>query len=119
MSAAVRRRLLIAASPGELWAALSDGGALVGLRLLRTGARSRVGEIYLGRIVALQPELPAALVEIGLPRPAFLSAEDAARKTGIAGLVEGQSVIVQVLKDSRADKAAGVSLRPRLKGSLL
>jgi len=119
MSAAVRRRLLIAASPGELWAALSDGGALVGLRLLRTGARSRVGEIYLGRIVALQPELPAALVEIGLPRPAFLSAEDAARKTGIAGLAEGQSVIVQVLKDARADKAAGVSLRPRLKGSLL
>ena len=119
MSAAVRRRLLIAASPGELWAALSEGGTLVGLRLLRTGARSRVGEIYLGRIVALQPELPAALVDIGLPRPAFLSAEDAARKTGIAGLAEGQSVIVQVLKDARADKAAGVSLRPRLKGRLL
>jgi Rne/Rng family ribonuclease len=115
----VSRRLLIAVSPGELWAALTEEGALVELRVLRPDAASRVGELHLGRVVALRPELPAALVDIGLDRPGFLSAEDAAPGQGITGLHEGQAVLVQVRKDPRADKAAGVSLRPRLQGRFL
>lgn len=107
------RHLLIEASPGELWAALQENDTLAALRLARTVSGSRVGEVYLGRITELRPDLPAAFVDIGLERPAFLSAEDAQPGSGIAGLHEGQAVIVQVKKDQRADKAAGVTMRLR------
>ncbi len=112
------RELLLACSPGEVWAALVSDGALAGLRVLRAGARGRAGEIFLGRVVALRPELPAALVDIGLDRAGFLSAEDAA-PAGLAGLHEGEAVLVQVTKEARGDKATGLSMRPRLAGRLL
>ena len=111
--------LLLSSSPGELWAALVRDGALEGLRVLRAGRSGRVGEVLLGRIVALKPELPAALVDIGLDRPGFLSAEDAQPGAGLAGLQEGQAVVVQVTKEARGDKATGLTLRLRLAGRLL
>ncbi len=113
------RTLLIAASPGELWAALVEGDELRELRVLRSTGRARVGQVILGRVVALKPGLPAALVDIGLDRPAFLSGEDAAPGIGIAGLHEGEALVVQVTKDARAEKAAGVSMRLRLSGRFL
>ncbi len=106
--------LLLSCSPGEVWAALVQDGALAGLRVLRAATGARSGEVLLGRVVALKPELPAALVDIGLDRPGFLSAEDAAPGAGIAGLHEGQAVIVQVTKEARGDKATGLTLRLRL-----
>jgi len=102
--------LYIAVSPGEIWAALAEDGALIALRVMRTGARSEVGEFFLGRVVALRPELPAALVDIGLERPGFLDARDADKRHGIKGLTEGQALIVEVIKDARADKAAGLRM---------
>lgn len=111
--------LLLACSPGEVWAALISDGQLAGLSLKRAGVQGRLGEMLLGRVLALKPELPAALVEVGLDRPGFLSAEDALPRVGIAGLTQGQTVIVQVKKEARGDKAAGLSLRPRLAGRLL
>ena len=100
--------LFIAVSPGEIWAALEDEGELRALRVIRTGAPSEVGAIILGRVVALRPELPAALVEVGFDRPGFLDARDYDRKNGLSGVTEGQSLIVEVIKDARADKAAGL-----------
>ncbi len=112
--------LLIAASPGELWAALLEDETLRELRVFRASARiGRVGEVILGRIVALKPELPAALVDLGLERPAFLSAEDTAPGAGMAALHEGEAIAVQVTKEARADKAVGVSTRLRLAGRFL
>lgn len=113
------RTLLLAMSPGEVWGVRVEAAEPVALRIARAGAQSRVGELHLGRVVALRPELPAALVDIGLDRPAFLSAEDALPGSGIGGLHEGQAVLVQVIKDARADKAAGLTMRPRLSGRLL
>ncbi len=115
----MRSELLIACSPGELWAALVEDGDLTALRVLRAGAAARAGEVFLGRVVALKPELPAALVDIGLDRAGFLSAEDIGSSTGLAGLHEGQAVIVQVTKEARGDKATGLSTRLRLAGRLL
>jgi ribonuclease G len=115
----VSRDLLIAVSPGEIWAALVEDDRLAALRVLRPGAGGRIGEIHLGRVVALRPELPAALVDIGLDRPAFLSAEDALPRGSLAGLEEGKAVILQVVKEAREEKATGVSMRPRLAGRLL
>jgi ribonuclease G len=106
----VSRTLFVAVSPGEIWAALAEDGALEALRVVRTGAPSQVGAVFLGRIVALRPELPAALVDIGLDRPGFLDARDADKRNGIAGLTEGQALVVAVIKDARADKAAGLRI---------
>ena len=113
------RRLFIAASPGELRGAHADGRSLVDFRLVRTVGRSAIGDVFLGRVVRLLPALRAALVDIGQDRPAFLSAADASPRNGLAGLTEGASVVAQVKRDARADKAAAVSLRPRLQDRLL
>lgn len=100
-------------SPGEVWAAQEESGALIGLRVAREGNADVVGGVFLGRIVALRLELPAVLVDIGLDRPGFLDARDVDRKRGIEGLTEGQALIVEVTKAARADKAAGLRvLRP-------
>ena len=112
------RTLLIAVSPGEAWAALSEDDALVELRIARSGG-ARVGDFFLGRILGINPALPAALVDIGAERPAFLGAEDARPRAGLAGLDLGAAVLVQVTRQARADKAIGVSLRPRLEGAYL
>jgi Rne/Rng family ribonuclease len=108
--------LSIAVSPGEAWGALEEDGAIVELRIARLGGGAPPGALMLGRIVALQPELPAALVDIGEARAAFLSADDAQPRKGLAGLTEGEAVLVQVKKEARADKATGVTLRPLLEG---
>ena len=102
------RRLLLAISPGEIWAALTENDELVGLRLVRTYGAARPGDLYLGRVVALRPELPAVLVDIGEGRPAFLSGEDMPRGTRLR---EGEAVAVKVLKAARADKAAGLTMK--------
>ena len=109
----MKRELLLSRSPGELWVALVEDGVLVGLRVGRTGSRGQPGEIFLGRVCAIRPELPAALVDIGLERPGFLSGEDADPRGSIVELHEGQAAVVQVIKQARADKAAGLSMRLR------
>ncbi len=113
------RRLLIAALPGELRGATVENEALVDFRLVRTVGCSAVGDVFLGRVVRLQPALRAALIDIGQERPAYLSADDASPRQGLAGLTEGASVLAQVKRDARADKAAAVTLRLRLRGRLL
>jgi ribonuclease G len=123
----VTRELLIAVAPGETRAVLAEDGAAAELHIARLGEGNRLGEIHLGRIVRILPDLPAALVEIGTERPAFLSAEDAVdaappgkRDAGIAAwLIEGQAVLVQITRDAQGDKAIGVTLRLRLAGRLL
>lgn len=105
----MKRSIAFAARPEGAWAALAEDGAIVELRPPQ--AASGVGDIYLGHVVALRPDLPAALVDLGFARPAFLSAEDVRPRGGFAGLHEGQAVIVQIVKDARADKAAGVTMR--------
>jgi ribonuclease G len=109
----VKRQLLLSRSPGELWAALVEDDVLIGLRVWRMGPRGQPGEIFLGRVRAIRPELPAALVDIGLERPGFLSGEDADPRGSIADFHEGQALVVQVIKQARADKATGLSMRWR------
>jgi ribonuclease G len=107
----MKRAVALAVAAGETWAALTEDDTVVELRMARGGVSSRVGEIWLGRVIALRPELPAALVDIGLDRPAFLSAEDVAPKARFKTLHEGEAVVVEIAKDARADKAAGVTMR--------
>jgi ribonuclease G len=121
------RDLLIAAGPGELHGVLVENGRARELRVVRDDGGGRLGDVHLGRVVKILPAVPAALVEIGLDRPAFLSAEDAAgaapaekRDAGIAAwLTEGQAVLVQVTREAQGDKAVSLTTRPRIAGRLL
>lgn len=113
------RTLLLSRSPGELWAALAENDGLAALRLWRVGSQGQPGEIVLGRVRAIRPELPAALIDIGLERSGFLSGEDVEPRGGLANLHEGQAVIVQVTKEARADKATGLSMRLQRRGNRL
>ncbi|MDE2165944.1 MAG: ribonuclease E/G [Alphaproteobacteria bacterium] len=107
----MKRAIALAVRAGETWAALAEDDVVVELRVTCGGVASRVGETWLGRIVGLRPELPAVLVDIGLERPAFLSAEDVVPKSRFKALHEGEAVVVAIAKDARADKAVGVTMR--------
>ncbi|MCX7356011.1 MAG: Rne/Rng family ribonuclease [Alphaproteobacteria bacterium] len=105
--------LLIDDSPGELRAALREGGRLIELIVERAGYESIVGNVYLGRIERVLPGLDAAFVDIGLARSGFL-----ARIEGLDGarLAEGARVLVQATKDGAGEKGAALTMRIALPG---
>jgi Ribonuclease G/E len=74
----------------------------------KLGEGSKVGGIYLGRVVGIDPSLNAAFVEIGLSRPGLLPL----KKQG-GQPTEGEAVIVQIRRDAREEK--GVRLTTSIK----
>ena len=122
--------LLINVTPPETRVALVENGVLQEIHIERTSKRGRVGNIYRGRVQRVLPGMQAAFVDIGLERAAFLHASDIHRShlvmangtdtaTGphepdddeedrdITALVtEGQSLVVQVVKDPIGSKGA-------------
>jgi Ribonuclease G/E len=109
----VTRTLLLAAGPGEARAALLEEDEVVELRVERAAA-ARVGEVCLGRVVAVLPGMEAALVEIGAEKPALLE-----RKHALAPFHEGQALVVQVVREARAEKGAALTARLAIGGTFL
>lgn len=100
-------RLLVSAQPGELRAAWIDDGRLVDLLIQRDDQPSLLGDLWLGRVAAVDRGLGAAFVELGLARPGLLPlAEAPGRK-----LAEGAAVVVRVLRDPAPDKGPRLSAR--------
>ncbi|MCO4837649.1 MAG: ribonuclease G [Oceanospirillaceae bacterium] len=112
----MNEEILINFSPMETRVAVIENGMLQEVHLERNDHRGIVGNIYLGKVVRVLPGMQAAFVEIGLERSGFIHAADIAPKNGqpdsddIALLVrEGQSILVQVLKDPMGTKGARLS----------
>src|SRR5207249_2782727 len=90
-------------------------------------ARGLVGNIYLGRVARVLPGMQSAFIEIGLERAAFLHIADIweHRQNGHESkpieriLHEGQSLLVQVIKDPIGSKGARLSTQVSLAGRLL
>ena len=96
------------------------------LYLERRGARSIVGNIYLGRVDNVLAGLEAAFVDIGLEKNGFLHVDEIvmpgveAPRRGRAGardtrqitdmLKPGQEIVVQVVKDPLKTKGARLSM---------
>jgi len=97
------RDLLINAIPGETRAALIEDGKLSEFRVLRRGMGPHQGDVLLGRIEKIMPNLSAAFVDIGAPRSGFLALRAGAKYS------EGEAVLVQVTKEEVADKGPVVS----------
>ncbi len=98
--------VLINAAPGETRLALVEDGRLAEYVNSRAGHESRVGGIYLGRVVEVAKALKGVFVEFGAGRPGLLAGSDI--PDGVR-LIEGDMINVRVLRDETSDKGAKLS----------
>lgn len=122
--------ILINVTPFETRVALVARGAVQELHMERSTQRGQVGNIYLGKVVRVLPGMQSAFVEIGLERAAFIHIADlrenrseralAVSPTPIEKLIfEGQSLMVQVIKDPLGTKGARLSTQISIAGRML
>src|SRR6185436_3022195 len=99
--------ILINVTPQETRVAVMQAGVAQELHIERSQNRGLVGNIYAGRVARVLPGMQSAFVEIGLERAAFLHVADIWEERHAGGngkpiekiLSEGQSLLVQVIKD--------------------
>ena len=104
--------IFIEVSPGETRVAFVDRtGRLTELLVERVNRPSLMEGIYLGRVAKIEKGLGAAFVDIGTGDAAFLD-----RATG---LHEGQSIVVQVMRDAAGGKPPALRRRIALAGRYL
>jgi ribonuclease G len=121
----MNEEFLVNFTPQETRVALMLQGAVQELHIERTGGRGIVGNIYLGRVVRVLPGMQSAFIEIGLERTAFLHVADiCGEKNGNARpierlLAEGETLMVQALKDPIGTKGARLSTQISIAGRLL
>ena len=72
----MKREILISSTQRETRVAILEDDQLVELLVDRPETRRMVGDIYLGRVEAVQPGIQAAFVDIGTEKSAFLHASD-------------------------------------------
>src|SRR6202795_3587437 len=120
--------ILINVTPQETRVAMLEQGVVQELHIERASARGLVGNICLGRVARVLPGMQSAFIEIGLERAAFLHIADIweHRQNGHGEhrpiekiLHEGQSLLVQVIKDPIGTKGARLSTQVSLAGRLL
>jgi ribonuclease G len=102
----VSEEILINVAPMETRVALVDNGVLQEVYLERTRRRGMVGNIYSGKISRVLPGMQAAFVDIGLDKAGFIQMND---MTG--SKVEGDPVIVQVIKDPLGSKGPRLTMQ--------
>ena len=113
----MNEEILINVTPVETRVALVENGMLQEVYIERSSNRGIVGNIYKGRVVRVLPGMEAAFVDIGLERAAFIHVSDIVSSSGpdaqapepadIALLLrEGQTLVVQVIKDPIGTKGA-------------
>jgi ribonuclease G len=122
--------ILINWSPQETRVAIIENGAVQELHIERALERGLVGNVYLGKVARVLPGMQSAFVDVGLERAAFLHVADlhtgnGARAEG-APLVpierqvfEGQTLLVQVIKDPIGTKGARLSTQISIAGRML
>jgi len=124
----VTHEILINVTPQETRVAMLEQGVVQELHVERASARGLVGNICLGRVARVLPGMQSAFVEIGLERAAFLHIADIweHRQNGHGEhrpieriLHEGQTLLVQVIKDPIGTKGARLSTQLSLAGRLL
>ena len=124
--------ILINWSPQETRVAVVENGAVQELHIERTLERGQVGNVYLGRVVRVLPGMQSAFIDIGLERAAFLHVADLVggpprfEARSDAPLVpierqvfEGQTLTVQVIKDTIGTKGARLSTQVSIAGRML
>jgi ribonuclease G len=128
--------ILINWAPQETRVAVVENGVLQELHVERTLERGLMGNVYLGKVARVLPGMQSAFIDIGLERAAFLHVADvwhppaegetlsmarnAAQLIPIEKQVfEGQSLMVQVIKDPIGTKGARLSTQISIAGRML
>jgi ribonuclease G len=122
--------ILINVTPFETRVALVSQGAVQELHMERAIQRGKVGNVYLGKVVRVLPGMQSAFIDIGLEKAAFLHIADlrenrSERSLSITPtpieklLFEGQSLMVQVIKDPLGTKGARLSTQISIAGRML
>ena len=122
--------ILISHTGHETRVAIISQGAVEELHVERANVQGYVGNVYLGKVERVLPGMQSAFICIGLDRAAFLHVADIweireAKHSGQAHpnierlLFEGQTLLVQVIKDPIGTKGARLSTHISLAGRML
>ncbi|TAL55746.1 ribonuclease G [Pandoraea sp.] len=124
--------ILVNITPQETRVALMQLGAVQELHIERTLSRGLVGNIYLGKVARVLPGMQSAFIDIGLERAAFLHVADIWHPRNdhdgasnppqppIEKMVfEGQTLMVQVIKDPIGTKGARLATQISIAGRTL
>ncbi len=113
--------IFINASLGEVRVALVQDGRLLELQIERENQQNILGSVFLGRVERVVSGVNAAFVEIGMARAGFLGAWEALTSAERAevgmsspppiaeSVAEGETILVQAIKEPVADKGARLS----------
>ena len=123
----MNEQILVNVTPQETRVAVTEQGVVQELHVERRSARGLVGNVYLGTVARVLPGMQSAFIDIGLERAAFLHIADiwSARDKQDNGkpieriLSDGQTVLVQVIKDPIGSKGARLSTQISIAGRLL
>jgi len=119
--------ILINVTPQEIRVAVMQQGVVQDLHIERGSHLGMVSNVYLGRVKRVLPGMQSAFIDIGQERSAFLHVADIwenhnngdAAKPIEKVLVEGQSLLVQTIKDPIGSKGARLSTQISIAGRLL
>ncbi len=119
--------ILVNITPQETRVAMLEENNICELHIERNSGHGLVGNIYLGIVRRVLPGMQSAFIDIGLERAAFLHIVDVLeqRQNPDAAqriehmLFEGQTVLVQVIKDPINSKGARLSTQISLAGRFL
>jgi len=138
----MKRMLINALDPDESRVAIVEDGTLLEYHVEELDRRSLLGNVYLGRVVNIEPGIQAAFIDLGEQKSAFLHVSDlhpayrGARgipweklgepaprdrsKSLIQGILrKGQTLLVQVSKDSIGSKGPTVTTFVAIPGRYL
>ena len=131
----MQQDILINWAPHESRVAVVENGAVQEVHIERSLERGLVGNIYLGKVARVLPGMQSAFIDIGLERSAFLHVADLMSSVSAKHaeadatpppvlpiekqVFEGQSMLVQVMKDPLGSKGARLSAQLSIAGRLL
>ncbi|OGA26284.1 MAG: ribonuclease G [Betaproteobacteria bacterium RIFCSPLOWO2_02_FULL_67_26] len=124
---AVTEEILVNVTPQETRVAVIEQGVTQEVHIERAASRGLVGNITMGRVIRVLPGMQSAFINIGGERAAFLHVADirghrhnGAPAVPIEKLIgEGQSLLVQVVKDPIGTKGARLSTQVSIAGRFL
>ncbi|MEI7426490.1 MAG: ribonuclease G [Betaproteobacteria bacterium] len=111
--------ILINFTPQETRVAIVQHGEVQELLVERTQNRGILGNIYLGKVIRVLPGMQSAFVDIGLDKSAFIHVADiynSADQPIEKMIFDGQTILVQVLKDPLGTKGARLTTHISIAG---
>ena len=118
--------ILINVTPQETRIAMIENGVVQEIQIERSSSLGLVGNVYRGVVCRVLPGMQSAFVEVGLQRAAFLHAGDifecgqsTAQLPIQEVLHEGQTLMVQVIKEPIGTKGARLTTQISIAGRFL